>query len=491
MEKVSFIQLKGEPYQRTIVDRFGAQVRVDTNTTLNNLAQNVRYKERLREDVEALNGHTQVLFDRDGYYSLDRRIKEGRELNFDEAFSLATFVCTALNRPLHDSIAARIQRLGPHETHLLQATGLLSSMSTKEAYVGLTGEEIAGVVGATIALDTVVRTSYPNPVLAFGGMGGDKGYLLRDEVAKPFSLSTLAAVGLAVDGPVHKHHSYPNTSKVAGQSAIEELGARSDFHSGEAHKGVMDKAGLLMSSCHDTRTLHTLSHLLRGETINHVIGPLAFTLSKDTPIQAFIGVNEKIHPETIVKALQVIHKKGFQTYDSSAVYCGTDIEGDIPQVMLDDVAYTKNLAVKDRVRLDEIAPPPYASLVAFLVKGENRGTYVLQPDDFFDEAQLGQFTLADLIVPNTADAILQANREVLKGKDLVRMKYLAMTMGLGLFTRHMADKEDALDSQTRRVNKQYLRSCTQQAYDILKSGAAFKQLQKYVEVTNQHSGELA
>src|SRR5690606_20862012 len=118
-----------------------------------------------------------------------------------------------------------------------------------------------------------------DPTIAFGGMGGDKGYPLNGTNTKLFSLSTLASVALAADGPVHKHHSYPNTSKVAGQSAIEAFGARSDFHSEERFAQVLTESNLVMSSCHDTRTLHSLSHKLKGETINHVIGPLAFTLS--------------------------------------------------------------------------------------------------------------------------------------------------------------------------------------------------------------------
>ena len=76
-------------------------------------------------------------------------------------------------------------------------------MSTKEAYVGLVAEEIAGMVAATIYLDTVVRTKHDGSVVAFGGMGGDKGYPLNSHVTKLFSVSTLAAVVLSADGSVH------------------------------------------------------------------------------------------------------------------------------------------------------------------------------------------------------------------------------------------------------------------------------------------------
>ncbi len=361
-------------------------------------------------------------------------------------------------------------------------------MSTKEGFHQLTVEEIAGMVAATIELDTVVRVRSLDALLAYGGMGGDKGYPLNGSRSKLFSLSTLSSLASAVVGPTHKHHSYPNTSKVAGQSAIEAFGARSDFHTAAAFQTVLKEADLLMTSCHNTRTLHTLSHVLRGETINHVIGPLAFTLSADTPVHGFIGVNEKIHPETIIEALQILHGSGYQKYHDSAVYCGTDLETAHPDMLHPDNYYASEVA-KRHIRLDEIAPPPYVSLVAFMLDGESLGTFVLHPTDFYTEAELDRIPFKDLLIPNCAEDILHYNEQALLGLDESKARYLAMTIGLGIFIRKYFKKQHAFDENKRRINKRYLRRATAEGYEILRSGRAEEKLQEYVYSTQKHAGE--
>lgn len=481
-ESVSFIQLKGEPYQRTLPT--GEQI--DCNITSNNLAENSGYNRQVGRLVDQAESELYPLFEQRGFYTIDDKLKHGQNLNFSESFSLITFVCAALNRPLHSELASRIVALGPQDTHLLQATALLSAMSAKESYAGLTSEEIAGLVAGTVHLDTFARIPAEDATIAFGGMGGDKGYPLRGEKTKLFSLSTLAAIGLAVDGPTHKHHSYPNTSKVAGQSAIEAFGARSDFHSVDAFQQVLQDTNLIMSSCHDTRTLHSLSHKLRGETINHVIGPLAYTLSADTPVQAMVGVNEKIHPERIVGAFEILNRKGFQRYDSGAVFCGTDICDLDPYLAFDRPENQAFLA--EHIRLDEIALPCYSSIVAFYNEGRSRGTYVIQPQDFFPQTTLEKMNFADLEIPNTVADILEANVQALQGGNFTRTHYLAMTMGLGLFLRHALNHSDALNEDAHSVNREYMQECTDQALTILTSGAAIEKLQQYIETTGLYAG---
>ncbi len=479
---VAFIQLRGAPYRRELQT---GEV-IDCNVTADSLMKVTNYRQQIYDRVGQVEAHLQSLFTESGFYTLDGKIKHGENLTFDESFSLATFVCAALNRPLNDAISKRIQALGSHDTHLLQATALLSSMSAKEAYVGLTAEEIAGLVAATVHLDTLVRIPNARPTIAFGGMGGDKGYPLNGENTKLFSLSTLASIALATDGPVHKHHSYPNTSKVAGQSAIEAFGARSDFHTQRSFENVLAESDLLMTSCHDTRTLHTLSHLLKGETINHVIGPLSFTLSADTPIQAMIGVNEKIHPERIIEAMIILDKKGFQKYRSGAVFCGTNLTSIRPD-QLNDTPENAPL-LTEHIRLDEVAPPPYTSVVAFCQDGQSMGTYMINPEDFYTPEELDQMSLSELEIHNTTEDIIKANKQALAGQNYTRTRYLAMTIGLGLFTRYALTQKDALDSNSRTVNRTYLRACVKRGVVILKSGAAVEKLQQYIEVTNNHAG---
>ncbi len=479
--EVATITLRGEPYQQ-VRESGGVTEQIDSDVTLRALAENTRYKELLPEKLAAVEPLLTELFERDGYYGVQRKIEQGVSLTFEEAFALASFVCIGLNKPLGAAVGARLKNKMPEDTHLLQATALLVAMSTKEAYVGLTAPEIAGMVAATVHLDTVVRTSSDAPVVAFGGMGGDKGYPLNGRTTKLFSLSTLAAIVLSADTPVHKHHSYPNTSKVAGQSAIEAFGARSDFQTAESFENTFRSSGLLMTSCHTTRTLHTLSHKLKGETVNHVIGPLSFTMASDTPLHAMIGVNEKIHPSVIVDALAILSKNGFQQYADSAVYCGTLASTHRTEAL--DPSLMKHLVV-----LDEIAPPPYDSVVSFLVGGENAGTYVLSPEDFYDSRELDAFVPESLAIPNDRAAIIEANTSALCGVDLTRARYLAMTVGLGLFVRHCLQDPQAIDRNTHRVNREMLRACTRQGLDLILSGKGYEQLTKYVAATNAYAGK--
>lgn len=478
---VAYIQLRGEPYQKQI-EKDGVKITIDSNKSLNVLAQRTNYINDIAAKVSGVESHLSDLFEKGGYYTIQQKIEQGKNLTFDEAFGLGVFVCAALNRPLHNAIQAKLKNIMPEDTHVLQATTLLSAMSTKEAYVGLSADEIAGMVAATIHLDTVVRTKHDDPLVAFGGMGGDKGYPLNSHTTKLFSLSTLAAVALSLDGAVHKHHSYPNTSKVAGQSAIEAFGARSDFHTPEAFEQVLRQSNLLMTSCHNTRTLHSLSHKLKGETVNHVIGPLAFTLSAETPVYAMIGVNEKVHPSVVVDALSILSEKGFQRYENSAVYCGTLVSNDDEKIL--DPVLMKHVVV-----LDEVAPPPYKTIVAFLVNGENAGTYVLSPEDFYDPRDLVNFSPDSLAIPNTYESIMEANISAIEGSDITRATYLAMTVGLGLFVRHYLADPSALDKKKMRVNREMLRKCTKYGLDLLLSGKGKEQLDTYVAITNKFAGE--
>lgn len=478
---VAAISLHGEPYQQ-IREVGGITTHIDSNDTLRQLAKNARYKELLPAKIFAVEPFLSDLFEKDGYYGIQRKIEQGASLTFEEAFSLATFVCIGLNIPLREVIGERLKNKMPEDTHLLQATALLAAMSTKEAYVGLTAAEIAGLVAATVHLDTVVRTECENPVIAFGGMGGDKGYPLNGHATKLFSLSTLAAIILSADTPVHKHHSYPNTSKVAGQSAIEAFGARSDFQTEASLGDTFHASQLLMTSCHMTRTLHTLSHKLKGETVNHVVGPLSFTMSAKTPLHAMIGVNEKIHPSVIVDALAILSQKGFQRYENSAVYCGTLTSSRGADVL--DPALMKHIVV-----LDEVAPPPYDSIVSFLVEGKNAGTFVLSPEDFYDTDTLRSFIPEALAIPNDRHAIMEANTSAITGENMTRARYLAMTVGLGLFVRHCLGDPQALDMNNHRVHRQMLRACTQRGLDLILSGKGREQLEKYIAASNVHAGE--
>lgn len=477
-QNVAEIRLIGEPYHRTI----GSET-IDATDVLERLSISEDYRSHLKKAIFDNEQNLTPLFE-GGYYGVDKKLKKGEELTYEEAFSLMTFVLMASNRLIKSELKDRI-KMGDMsaETILLQGVSLLSALSAKEAYQGLTPTEIAGLVAATLELDTIVRINGGDQAFGIGGMGGDRGYPLNGENSKLYSLSTMGSAVLACFGNVHKHHSYPNTSKIAGQTAIEAIGARSDQDSAQELEDLQRTSGLLMTSCHTTRTLHTISHRLKGETINHVVGPLSIPADRETVLNAMIGVNDNVHPETIIKALEILQKKGVQNYGNSVAFCGLNGKGYRPD-HFNEKEYYKHPECKQMVAIDEVAPPPFSSLVSFLVNGENMGTYVIKPSDFLDEEFLNQIDFHSLLIPNTADSILRANRAAITGEDIAKTIYLAMTAALGLFTRDYSNLPNALNKKSHSINRKMLHEAFIMAFEAIASGQAVQKLEEYVALSN-------
>ncbi len=474
---VAEIRLVGEPYQK-IVDGD----RIDASVVMEQLANSENYPQKLKTALYE-NQSNLVPLTEGGYYGIDAKIKKGESLSYEEAFSLMTFVSMASNKQIRSEVSPKI-KIGDtsKETVTLQAIALLSAMSSKESYVGLTPEEIAGLTAATLELDTIVRINGGEQVFGIGGMGGDKGYPKNGHNSKLFSLSTMSSAVLANFQNVHKHHSYPNTSKVAGQTAIEAIGGRSDQNSSVQMESLQQESGLLMSSCHTTRTIHTISHRLKGETINHIVGPLSIPISKETSVNAMIGVNDNVHPETVIRSLQILQEKGVQHYDNSVAFCGLITQNSNPQDFQESL-YHKSKEAKQKIVLDEVAPPPYDTLASFLVNGKNMGTYIIRPTDFLEQRFLNQVTFNQLLIPNTSESILTANADAINGKDLAKSIYLAMTVALGLFTRYYAHLPNALDQRNGRVNSDMLQDSFVNAFEAISNGLGIAKLEEYVQMS--------
>lgn len=468
------------------------QGRVHNSTdALQRLAYAEGYRRRVESKIAEHNQDLEPLYTL-GFHGLDALVKSPAPLTYEQCFSLGAYVCLTSNTALYDALAARVKGyeygLLEKDTLRLQAVSLLQAMSTREGIIGLTPQEIAGLVAATLELDTVARIRNPHDLttFTFGGMGGDRGLKMNGDQSKLFSVSTLAALALAEFGPVHKHHSYPNTSRVAGQSAIEALGARSDFTDSKSMEHALEISGVLMTSCHSTRTLHTISHALKGETINHVIGPLAVPHNERNEVYALIGVNHNVHPATIIDSLGILQSNGIQRYSNSVAFCG--IEAPITQVPLEVLNpdnYYRNNSLKLLVAIDEVPPPPYTTMASFLVNGENAGTFLIAPTDFMDEEEARVLESDHLLIPNTAEEILTANKNVIKGRDRIKSGYVAMTVALALFAKEYASLPGALDKNSGRVNPVYLRECYRLACDAMSNGNLEKRVRLYAESTQK------
>ena len=240
-----------------------------------------------------------------------------------------------------------------------------------------------------------------------------------------------------------------------------------------------------MTSCHSTRTLHTISHLLKGETINHALGPLAIPQDGQDNLCALIGVNHNVHPETAANTLKVLQERGIQNYGPSVAFCGINLPlSKVPLEIMEEKAYYLFSGLRELVVLDEVAPPPFTTMASFLLPNKEPITILLSPLDFMVEKQLGELNLSHLAVPNSKEDILRANTAVINGSDLAKISYIAMTIALGLFTRDFASRPDAFDFFNKKINRDFLRSCFTKAYKSLINGNLLEILNNYIRATN-------
>ncbi|MCL4384093.1 hypothetical protein M1116_01440, partial [Patescibacteria group bacterium] len=200
-DRVAAIRLQGYPYHQEVDGKV-----IDCTDTLERLAQSSGYESRLQITIGQYGDCLRPLVE-GGYYGIDAKLKKGEALTYEEAFSLMTFVSMGVNKKVHEQLSGVI-KVGAmdQDTIFYQSIALLSAMSAKEAFAGLTPPEIAGMTAAALEIDTIVRVPGVGETYGIGGMGGDRGYPKNGENSKLFSLSTLGSLVLANEATVHKHH---------------------------------------------------------------------------------------------------------------------------------------------------------------------------------------------------------------------------------------------------------------------------------------------
>jgi len=401
---------------------------------------------------------------------LDRKVKHGHDLNFDEAFAGMHYVLAATNNRFREKFYGSL----PVENAQILGASFLQLMAVKESLKFLTLEEVAGMSAASFA-DLIIRLRFGNAVFEGCGMGGDRGFS-TEEVVKTINASTLGSIVLASLGiPVVKHGSYCNTSALGSTEVVEQFGAKTNFTSKEQIENLFAQTNFFYADAHLVKTIHDLSHLLMMETINHIVGPMTPPIAAETTIHRLMGVNEKVHPATIAKAYEILNQKGFQKIGNAAIVCGLSRE-------CDGIDIKNHQEVKKYAILDELSP--YQSVVAVLQNGKYVDTFSLYPEDF------GMSIKADKIqIPSRQDLIHQANLAAIKGENPDLAGYLAMNAALGLFVfRHLA-QEDAITpygwGSRYALNTSHLQECFKECRQAIEKGNAYRLLQDYVRLSNQ------
>lgn len=405
---------------------------------------------------------------------LDRKVKHGLDLGFEEAFCGMLYVLAATNNHVFANSGNFFSgNAGGNlsgEMALAQGTAFLQLMAAKEAFVGLTAEEVAGIVAATF-IDTVIQLDADH-VIDTCGMGADIGFLVNGTRKKTINVSTLSALTLASLGlPVIKHGSYANTSAVGSTEVIELFGANTAYTSKEEIDRIWRRVNFCYLDAHLVKTIHDASHLLMMETINHIAGPMSQPISPVTKISRIMGVNEKVHPSVIAKAYALLHQKRLQAVNGIIVVCGLDTEASL--INPNDFQQVKEHAV-----LDEVSP--YSSVVSLAYQDEFLGTFLVTPADF-------GITIdpAVILLDNDRDVLQQANRRVLQEANGSHLDFLAMNAGLGLFAYHCLGRSNAVGKDG--LNTKYLRECFQECREAIVSGKAWQTLENYVKLSNGQS----
>ncbi len=401
---------------------------------------------------------------------IDRKVKHGEYLSFEEAFCGMCFILAGTNLHFFEALRSDFEKACggdfPPERALASGVAFAQLMAAKESFSELTPEEVAGMATAGM-LDQVLWLDFGSSIET-SGMGGDIGFVVGGTIMKTINASTLSSLVLAAAGlNAVKHGSYSNTSAVGSTEAIELFGARiSPRTTGEVYEAY-SRSGYCFMDAHWCKTMHDLSHLIMIETINHVVGPMTAPLSPAQSLTKVMGVNEKVHPEVVARAYAILHSLGIQQVGGVAILTGLDESG----------AGTNPLDHSDVKRhsiLDELSP--FSSVVSLAHGGNFLGTFLLEPSHFGIEIEPETVRII-----NNQESIQRANILALRGRSGELADYLAMNAAIGFFADRYLNLPDAVGPDG--PNRDYLRQSFAACREVIAADEPWRVLEAYVQAT--------
>lgn len=384
---------------------------------------------------------------------LDTKLRHGNHLGIVEALGGMLRVIAGTN-----NILGRL--LFPNDnasTNQVRGTFFLTRMAAKEQYIGLTAEEIAGMVLATM-LDLVYCPSIKS-VAETSGMGADRGW--NSKKVKTINASTLTAILLAAMGiRSMKHGSYGNTTKVGSTDVPEQFGANIIQRTPQEVENIINECGFWFNDAHSVKTVHDLSHLLRVETVNHVIGPMTPPVLQSTVLYKMMGVNHYVHPETVAKAYALLHKLEAVNLGGAVIVAGLKASPRNDKEARSFAWYRENCF------LDEVSPE--TTIVSMVRGSELLFTEVLCVHDLIPH----HITLEDIKVPNEIRPLMRANYQALGGRGIYA-EYLALNVAFAMLAT-----SDTSNNPIAHLGKYF-----NTAYETLQEGKGVDTLRRYVTVS--------
>lgn len=403
---------------------------------------------------------------------LIERIRDPRHvLTFEEGATAMAYILRGSNRRIFDKTKDSVSK----STATSIALQTLEALTSRETRDQLDSQAIAGIV--EMAFDDVhYRISSDKPVLDTCGMGGDRGFSFNGRRIKTANISTLTALILASTGHlVLKHGSYGNTSESGSTDAIKAL-TNGHYYAGSV-AGIYEtlrRTGFYYSDAFEVKTIHDLSHLIQGETLNHLLGPMTTPVSSGTQVHRMFGVNHQVHPSKIAKAYQLLNGYSVQKVGNCIVISGTDA-----QITPEEA--TKYTKIKNHMILDELSTQ--SSILAIVRNGVYIGTTTIEP------AEVGlKISTPDILIDGDKNAIHQKNLAVLNGEGNGLKEYVLYNAALAYFAVAFLDRPDSVKIKqadregimtSGRLNPDYLRQSYEICKRVLEGGKVHQLLLSY------------
>lgn len=377
------------------------------------------------------------------------KVLQQEDLTLEESFVGMTGVLMATNKLLYSFFQTNSLLPAHYTEEQFVHFGMefLKNMQQKEEQKGLTPTEVAGLITAAY-MDVLFIPSEAKVILDTCGMGGDKGVVREGQKFKTVNVSTITSLFNSFSGiPSMKHGSGSNTSKVGSTEAIERIGELFNYtvypaSREEAIRQFQEK-GFLYTDAHAVKTLHDLSHLIKKETINHIIGPMTVPIAQETALYKIMGINHNISPRVIARAYEMLAQLRIVNIKNGMVVAGMQ-HASVPTSLSDPELAA---AIKENVILDEFSPNgTYMSVIA---NGHYVGDQLLTAKDFGSD-----ITLDDILVANDEKRIHEKNLAMISGSDQALNELLLMNMAMCrfIFTENM--KDPTIASERLRLHMQ-------------------------------------
>lgn len=396
------------------------------------------------------------------------KLRAFEDLDFSESFVLMSYVIAGTNKEFYNKtrrlFGKSYSNEGPYNSKSASEISrmILEGFTSKETNKELTEEEIAGISSASL-MDLIYRIDIPEAIDTCG-MGADKGIMKNNKRLKTINVSTLSSIVIASLGyNAIKHGSYKNTAAMGSSDVAIDFGININQDSIGNIKSLIKDHKYLYTDAHLYKTIHDSSHLVKVETINHIIGPMTTPVSKNTKLHRVLGVNEKIHPRKIALAYEIMNRKGFQTIGNAAIVAGLDNNYDSI-----DADCREN--IKKSIILDELSP--FSSAVAFMQNGAYSETRIIKPEDFGITLDPNKI----FIDVSSKEILKTKNREALTGKDSENAKYLAMNAALGLYVYRYGGESLMKNG---KIQDDLLNHCYKTCIEAIKNGLVGEKITKY------------